>query len=205
MGKKSIYDEKAILKYFTEKVLEIGYEATSIRMVASNFSMPVSSLYRHFESKEEMLDKALEPVIKIFNEMYDTYKKKTYEFLKMSSLEEIFDKQRNPKAFVDLMYKYPNEFKILLSHLKGTKYEKFADELVDYETEATIELCEALKKSGFHVKDIDYRYLRIITESNYNAYFAVVRNNLSYEEALDFLNIVSDYFMEGYKKILIGK
>jgi len=174
-----------------------------MRMIACNFNMPVSSLYRQFKSKEDMLDKALKPVIDEFNVKYESYKEKNYDFLKQLTLEEIFDNQKIPKDFIDLLYKYPQEFKILLSHLKGTKYENFTDKLVEYEVKTSLEFFNALKKQGFKVKDIDKKYLKIITETNFKAYFSVLKNNLSYEDALKFMGILSDYYTEGYKKIFI--
>ena len=205
MGKKSIYDENKILAFFTKSILNSGYENTSMRMIASEFNMPVSSLYRHFASKEEMLDRVLKPVIDIFNGIYEEYKEKNYEYLKTLTIEEVFDKQRTPIDFLDLLYKYHNEFKILLSRLKGTKYENFFDELIDYEIKTSIEFFDALKKCGFNVKEIDYKYLRIITENNFNAYFSVIKNDLSYDEALEFLDIINDYNVAGYKKLFIKK
>ncbi len=205
MGKKSIYDEKAILSFFTESVIKIGYENTSMRMIANNFNMPVSSLYRYFESKEEMLDKVLKPVLDIFNGLYEEYKDKNYEYLKTLTLEELFEQQRTPKEFIDIMYQFHNEFKILLSHLKGTKYENFFDELIDYELKTSIEFFESLKKCGFDVKEIDLKYLRIITESNFNSYFSVIKNDLTYEEALEFIDVINDYNTAGYKALFIKK
>jgi len=203
MSRKSIYDEKKILSFFIDRVLEIGYDNTSMRMVASEFNMPVSSLYRYFKSKEELLDEALRPVVDAFNRMYDDYKNKTYEILKSESIDTIFEKQKNPQEFIDLMYKYFSEFKILLSHLNGTKYENFAEKLVNLETNSTMEFISALRANGFKIKNIDYKYIKILNETNYEAYFSIIKNNLSYNEALEFSKIISDYFTEGYKKIFI--
>jgi len=203
MSKKSIYDEKKILNFFINRVLEIGYDNTSMRMIASEFNMPISSLYRCFKSKEELLDKTLKPVVDEFNRIYDDYKNKTYEILKSESINTIFDKQKNPKEFIDLMYKYFNEFKILLSHLKGTKYENFAEKLIDLEANSTMEFVNTLKANGFKIKNINYKYIKILTEMNYETYFSSIKNNLSYNEALEFSKIASDYFIEGFKKIFI--
>jgi len=201
----SKYNEKEILNVFKQSILENGYENTSMRAVASRFNMPVSSLYRHFSSKEEMLDRVLKPVLDIFNSMYENYKDKNYEYLKTLTLEEIFENQRTPTAFIDLMYQYHDEFKILLSHLKGTKYENFIEKLIDYEVKTSIEFFNELKKYNFSVHEIDNKYLRMLTENNFNAYFSVITNDLSYQEALEFMKIISDYATSGYKALFIDK
>ncbi len=205
MSNKSRYDEKLILDFFAQSVLEKGYDETSMRMIANNFNMPVSSLYRLFSSKEEMLDKVLKPVIDIFNGLYELYKDKNYDCLKELSLEKIFEMQRTPIEFVDIMFKYHNEFKILLSHLKGTKYENFSEDLINYEIQSTYEFFDKLKENGFIIKEIDEKYLRILVESNFHAYFSIIKNNLSYDESVEFMNLISDYSTEGYKALFIKK
>ena len=67
MAKKSIYNENEILEVFGEMVLVEGYSKTTMRGVAERLQMPVSSLYRHFSSKEEMLDLYVEPAICMFH------------------------------------------------------------------------------------------------------------------------------------------
>ncbi|MCR4562686.1 MAG: TetR/AcrR family transcriptional regulator [Bacilli bacterium] len=199
------YNEREILDFFKKCILENGYENTSMRFIASHFKMPVSSLYRHFSSKEEMLEWVIQPVLDIFNSMYEKYKDKNYEFLRTMTLEEVFDNQRTPSEFIDLMYRYHDEFSILLSHLKGTKYENFFDKLVDYEVKTSLEFFAELKKCGFKIREIDPRHLRILTENNFNAYFSVIKNNLTHQEALDFMAVFSDYATAGYKGLFIER
>ncbi len=201
----SKYNEKEILKFFKQSILKNEYENTSMRLLASHFNMPVSSLYRYFSSKEEMLDRVLKPVLDIFNSMYESYKDKNYEFLKKLTLEEIFENQRTPDSFIDLMYQYHDEFKILLSNLKGTKYENFVEKLIDYEIKTSIVFFSELKRCGFNVREIDNKYLRMLTENNFRAYFSVITNNLTHQEALDFMKIFSDYSTAGYKALFIVK
>ncbi len=199
------YNEKEILDAFKKSVLNNGYEKTSMRSLASCFDMPVSSLYRHFSSKEEMLDRVLEPVLDVFNSMYESYKDKNYEQMGAMTLEEIFESQRTPTSFVDLMYQYHDEFKILLSNLSGTKYENFFAGLIDLEVKTSLEFFAELKKRGFAVHEISLSHLRMLTENNFNVYFSVIRNGLSHEEAVDFMKVFGDYATAGYKALFIER
>ncbi len=199
------YNVEEILIAFKKSVLVSGYEGTSMRAIAACFDMPVSSLYRHFASKEEMLDNVLKPVLDVFNSMYGEYKEKNYERLNGLTLEEIFESQRTPASFIDLMYQYHDEFRILLSNLAGTKYENFFSQLIDLELATSLEFFAELKKRGYRVHEIDPAHLRMLTENNFNAYFSVIRNDLSHEDALEFMKEFGDYATAGYKALFIER
>jgi len=205
MTRISIYNEEEILKYFASSVLENGYENTSMRNIASHFNMPVSSLYRHFASKEEMLDRLLVPVVELFNKMFSEYEELNYTYLSKMSLDEIFELQKTPKVFIDVLYKYYDEFKILLNSKNGTKYESFYEKLLDKEFDATKRYFIAIKKAGYDIKDIDDTYLRIIIESRFEAFGGMIKKNMSYEDAIEFNELFATYTIEGLKKILIKK
>ena len=53
------YDQRAILEIAVDAFNEFGYDATSMGVLASRLSLSKSAIYHHFDSKEELLELAL--------------------------------------------------------------------------------------------------------------------------------------------------
>ncbi|WP_447382733.1 TetR/AcrR family transcriptional regulator [Enterococcus faecalis] len=64
--------KQLILCYILDEFGRVGYEATSVRKIASKADLSVGSLYQYFNNKEGMLTVAIEHVFVILDEYVST-------------------------------------------------------------------------------------------------------------------------------------
>ncbi|MGO2745652.1 TetR/AcrR family transcriptional regulator [Microbacterium sp.] len=57
------YDQRQVLEVAVQVFIEQGYDATSVATLATRLGLSKSALYHHFESKEALLEVALEEAI----------------------------------------------------------------------------------------------------------------------------------------------
>jgi len=57
------YDQRQVLEIAVQVFIEQGYDATSVASLAQRLGLSKSALYHHFESKEALLEVALEEAI----------------------------------------------------------------------------------------------------------------------------------------------
>ena len=114
MGTKELILEKA-LKLFSEK----GIKETTIRDIAKAVGITEGAIYRHFESKDQ-----------IVHELFETYSGDLYERLKRV-IEKHEDNEKKfkeaVKVFLDFAFKNPDAFRYMniFHYLRGKEVRSF--------------------------------------------------------------------------------
>lgn len=114
MGTRELILEEA-LRLFSER----GIKETTIRDIAKAVGITEGAIYRHFESKEQ-----------IVHELFEMYSGELYEKIEKAikrskSKEEKF--KNSVSAFLDFAFKYPDAFRYLniFHYLRGKEVKKF--------------------------------------------------------------------------------
>ena len=114
MGTKELILEKA-LKLFSEK----GIKETTIRDIAKAVGITEGAIYRHFESKDQ-----------IVHDLFGRYSEELYEKLK-KAMERQKDKEskfkETVKAFLEFAFRNPDAFRFMniFHYLRGKEVRKF--------------------------------------------------------------------------------
>ncbi len=131
-------------KAIKEEFLEKGYEAASIRSIGARAGMTSAGLYRHYPDKEAMFAAMVDPLI---GEIRDWAKK--HKARKNILMDDEADKDRLfDETYLDLVRNVilprRDEFKILMTCSRGTRYENFIQE---YAMDNQREFLEAMSSS----------------------------------------------------------
>ena len=190
---------KAAIK---SEFLEKGYEGASIRSIGERAGMTSAGLYRHYPDKEAMFSAIVDPLIGEINKWTKAHKNKKYDLAdKKAQRDELFG-----ESFVDLILKVilPNrdEFKLLITSAKGTKYENFVHDYVVRNQKDFREAFMLLKKQGYPVKDIDDESLHVLLSAYVTACFEPIIHDYSDERIKEYLRMIQEFFMPGWMNIM---
>jgi len=190
---------KAAIK---SEFLEKGYEGASIRSIGERAGMTSAGLYRHYPDKEAMFSAIVDPLIGEINKWTKAHKNKKYDLAdKKAQRDELFG-----ESFVDLILKVilPNreEFKLLVTSAKGTKYENFVHDYVVRNQKDFREAFMLLKKQGYPVKDIDDESLHVLLSAYVTACFEPIIHDYSDERIKEYLRMIQEFFMPGWMNIM---
>ena len=190
---------KAAIK---SEFLEKGYEGASIRSIGERAGMTSAGLYRHYPDKEAMFSAIVDPLIGEINKWTKAHKNKKYDLAdKKAQRDELFG-----ESFVDLILKVilPNreEFKLLVTSAKGTKYENFVHDYVVRNQKDFREAFMLLKKQGYPVKDIDDESLHVLLSAYVTACFEPIIHDYSDERIKEYLKMIQEFFMPGWMNIM---
>ncbi|MCR5187632.1 MAG: TetR/AcrR family transcriptional regulator, partial [Treponema sp.] len=196
---------KKILESGKKLFLEKGYERTNLRELSKAAGVTTGSFYKHFKSKEEIFSALVQPVIQGFNQLYQEESDVYFEEMDNENLGKMWELSYDTVAqFLDFIYSYFDEFKLLLQSSDGTPYSNFLDQLVKKEVESSYKLMEIMKKKGFKVKEIGEGEFHMLVHSYYSCILECVLHNMSLEEAKLYSHTIVDFFSAGWKTIFLG-
>lgn len=126
MKKKSIYNK--ILEVTQRNIEILGYDKVSMRKIAAECNISVSNLYNYFSSKEALLDS-------LVGEFYhQVLNFEAADLLMPTSLDLMdFNQYLNmiTKKLIKFLNRNQDMLRILLSKVKGSKYENFRECFID--------------------------------------------------------------------------
>lgn len=202
MPKDKSASHERIITAAKKEFLEKGFEKASMRGIAGSAGMTSAGLYRHFTDKEDMFAALVEPVLQENDRLYGDYKKKDYDSLTEGSLDSMWGDGADLDMMLAQIYRYFDEFKLLLCCSEGTRYANFLHDFVIMEQKDTIEFLAAARKQGIPVKEIKAEELHLLISAYVTAIFEVVVHDFPREDAEHYLKTLKTFFYPGWKAVL---
>ena len=191
-----------ILAAAKQEFLDKGYVDASLRMIAAEAETSTNSIYVRFGDKEGLFSAIVEPVL---NEMTERFIRIQEKFHQMSADEqaEIMPQYADSGTFelIDYMYEHLDEFRLLLDASYGTRFHNFVDELARIEVEYTYKYMEAVGYPDQFGDTVTQKLLHIVTTSQFESIFEIIRHGMSHEEASEYIELLSRYHRAGFLEI----
>ena len=173
--------------------LEKGFEGASIRTIAAKAETSPRAVYTRFENKEELFQAVISPVYEGFMDIFKKDKKLYWEEGKKEKPEV------TPKDFYVnyLKFAYANrdEFMLLLTGSKGTKYEFFTRELADTDIRGLYENIRGIRKKPLEL------FVENITYSFYDMLFDPFVRGASLKAATEYTDTLVEFYTWGIMKV----
>ncbi len=184
-----------------KEFLEKGFEKASINIICKNANITTGALYKRFKGKEDIFDSLVrEPANKIREEFI-----KYNEELSRASIKERYRKsfQDESHLIVDYMYKYQDEFKLIILCSGGTKYESYFDDLIEIATIYTLNFIKDMQKEKL-IKDetFSHNLIHILVNAYIKGIMEVIIHDMSIEQALEYEKKLSKFFTVGWRNLV---
>jgi AcrR family transcriptional regulator len=192
---------KTILNVARNEFFTNGFKNTSMRTIANKSDVGLSNIYNYFQNKDEILGVVLNPLLQALNGMLDEHNKPDHISTDFFTMDKYWLSYVD--VYVDLIFKYKEEFKLLLFKSHGSCLENFRDEYIDKNTGIGLEYLQKMKEkypwvniniSEFFLRTMSSWWLSIIGE--------IVLHNLRHKETEQFFTEFLEFGTAGWKKIM---
>lgn len=204
---KTISHER-IIRAAMDEFSEFGYDKASMRRIGSRCGLTAAALYRHFDNKEAMFSALVSPALADLEEWINKHISKAEEVIRGCSgipgnedVQEIWNSSEID-MMRELIYPRMEEYSLLVNKSRGSRYENFLNDLVEYQQKRMIPQFKELKNLGLDVKDISEEELHMVTTAYCTALFEPVVHSYSLEDAVRYLDTVEAFFMPGWKNLM---
>lgn len=204
---KTISHDKIILAARAE-FSEYGYDKASMRRIGARCGLTAAALYRHFDSKERMFETLVEPAVTDMKKWLEEHIAASEEAVRKAvgnkggADPEMMWNSTEIDMMRELIYPRMDEFSMIITKAKGSKYEDFLDVIVENHQKRLMSYLKMLKDAGHNVRDISENELHMLITAYFTALFGPVSHGYSLEDALKYLGTVEEFFMPGWKKLM---
>ena len=173
--------------------LEKGFEGASIRTIAAKAETSPRAVYTRFENKEELFQAVIGTVYDGFMDIFREDKRIYWEEGKKEKPDV------TPKDFYVKYLKYAyakkDDFMLLLTGSKGTKYEFFRRELAELDIQGLYDNIQGLKKKSLKL------FVENITYSFYDMLFDPFIREVDTKTAIAYTDTLVEFYTQGILKV----
>ncbi|MFF2885532.1 TetR/AcrR family transcriptional regulator [Paenibacillus sp. NPDC057967] len=203
MSKKAEQTEKKLLQCAKDEFLEKGFLGANMRSIAQRAGMTTGAIYRYYEDKNAMFEAITKPVLDEFNVVFQHTSSVQSELLDHNELESRMPvASRMLLGFVEYMYRWFDEFDMLVNGSAGSSLENFADKWIEADIEATRLYMDKLVAMGQLRNYPSMRVIAIFVKQGYWGILEAVASRMTYEEAMDYMRYLIPFMQAGWKTLL---
>ena len=199
--KSDTYGE--ILRNAKKEFLQKGFEKASMRSIAAMTGITAGALYRHFPSKAAIFDALVQPLITQTLSIGTDFSKIVVQLFNTESdmaIKEVI--HMSIQRLCDLAYSRFDEFKLLFNRAAGTQYENIRHEFVMADVAACKSLIADLIAQGNSIHPLSDDQLHLIYSTALTPFFEIITHEYTYEQALSFMDILTDVMYFCWSKII---
>ena len=194
-----------ILRSAKAMFLERGYERSNLREICADAGVTTGAFYRHFSDKEELFAELVEPAAKELKDLLSGAEGECIPSFGALDLERIFAVDAEAtRSIMKVVYRWLDEFALILGRSDGTPYADFVEELVEMEAAGTARLYDRLEATGARFERLGPEQVRSIAKGYYASVFDSVVAHLSEDEALACADAIAEFYTAGWKATLLG-
>jgi AcrR family transcriptional regulator len=183
----------SILHNARREFIRCGYKDASMRTISKESQVRLSNIYNYFRNKDEIFMAVVQPAReKLFRFITERHAEKNIDFKKVSIFgheEEVLEE------YISLIYKYKEEFRLLLYHSQGSSMDNFRDALTGHMTQVSHDYMKLEKKYYPDVHPISHFFIHAMSSWMVSILSEIVTHDLSKQKIREFFR---EYFRYGY-------
>lgn len=184
-----------IISCMREEFLNNGYDKASLNRISAKVGITTAGLYKHFRSKEDMFGFLVSDALEALRSMQS---ENTNE-MTVSDYDPFSDDVS--AELIELIYEHFESWKLLVCCSVGSKYERFEENLIDFETVTNKQYAEILRKAGRNVQMLTEMEWHILSAEYIHLVLEMVRHDMTRDEAYRHLGFVKTLLYPGWKDI----
>ena len=191
---------EAAMREFQEK----GFEQASMKAVADAVGMTPAALYRHFASKQDMFAVLVQPAVDELTAWMKKHVAFSYQLLHQGAAEAMWNfegEYNDARIVLDVMYRQPAAFRLLICCSGGTAYENFTHDLVEQATDRMMCFLRDCKAHGIAVREVQRDEMHMLVSAYCAALVQPIEHGYDRADAERYLKTIVDFFTPGWRMI----
>ena len=195
--------QQKILEVGKREFLGKGFKDASLRKIVAKAGFTKGAFYGYYPDKAALFEALVSEAADGLTEQFRAAQDAHFDLIpenKTSESRELSTKYL--LHFVNYIYDYFEEFKLILCCSEGTKYADYIHELVELEVSRTEKYYAILKEKGKIIGSVSHDLHHMITSAYFTAAFETIVHDMTREQAIKYVEELAVFFNSGWEGLL---
>lgn len=172
----------ALIKAARSEFIEKGYINASLRSICKKAEVTTGALYFFFKDKDDLFDAVVGGPLRELDSTVGEHLRREAEGDISDPLDETMDME-DSKRIMEILFKYKEEFVLLLTKAQGSKYENIKDRLID-EMQQHYKLFADILEARFGSRRVDEYMLHYLAHVQVDSFLYLLTHSKDKDEAM---------------------
>ena len=172
----------ALIKAARAEFIEKGFMNASLRSICKNAEVTTGALYFFFKDKDDLFDAVVGGPLRELDATVGEHLRREAEGDISDPLDETLDIE-DSKRIMEILFKYKEEFILILTKAQGSRYENIKDRLID-EMQTHYRLFATILEERFGCRHVDEYMIHYLAHIQIESFLYLLTHSKSREEAM---------------------
>ena len=200
MANKNHELDKPIIEAAKMEFLKSGFQAASINTIAKRAGVTTGAIYTRYKGKDELFYSLIEELLQVL----DSERKDNKEAYMKYCIDKNFDNflsgiEKETARYIDVLFEYYDECKLLLCCSKGSSVESMFDEMMKNKISETQIFIK--KNIDSDISKLKLDLVELLMNQQFNAYTLVIEKGYGKDETTRYIKMLGEFIGAGWEKI----
>ena len=179
--------QQKILKIGKREFLEKGFKDASLRKIVAEAGFTKGAFYGYYPDKAALFEALVAEAADGLTERFKAAQEAHFDLIAENNTAKSRELSTEYlRQFINYIYDYFEEFKLIICCSEGTKYSDYIHELVELEVSRTEKYYAILKEKGKMTGSVSHDLHHMITSAYFTAAFETVVHDMTREQAIEY-------------------
>ncbi len=195
--------QQKILKIGKREFLEKGFKDASLRKIVAEAGFTKGAFYGYYPDKAALFEALVAEAADGLTERFKAAQKAHFDLIAENNTAKSRELSTEYlRQFINYIYDYFEEFKLVICCSEGTKYEDYIDELVELDVSRTEKYYTLLKEKGKITGNVSHELHHMITSAYFTAVFETIVHDMERAQAIGYVEELAIFFNSGWEGLL---
>ena len=200
MANKNHELDKPIIEAAKIEFLKNGFQSTSINSIAKRAGVTTGAIYTRYKGKDELLYSLIEELLQVL----DSERKDNKEAYMKYCIDKDFDNllssiEKETARYIDILFEYYDECKLLLCKSKGSSVETLLDEMMKNKVSETKTFIK--KNIASDISKIKLDLVELLIKEQFNAYIFIIEKGYRRDETIEYIKMLGEFIGAGWERL----
>lgn len=200
MANKNHELDKPIIEAAKIEFLKNGFQATAISNIAKKAGVTTGAIYTRYKGKDELFYSLIEDFLEALNREVKDNRASYMNYRTDKNFEDFLKNiEKETARYIDILFEYYEECKLLLCCSKGSSVEAMFDEMMKnkiFQTKTFIK-----ENIDSDISEMKLDLVELLMSQQFNIYALIIKKGYSKDETIEYVKMLGEFIGAGWKKI----
>lgn len=192
--------DQPIIAAAKEEFLKNGFMGTSIHVIAQKAGVTTGAIYTRYKSKDELFCSLVEKFFQSVQKERTDHRESYLRYCSDKNFDAFMDSMvKETVGYLDILFEYYEECKLLLCCSKGSSLEKVLYEMMRHKA---TEIKKFIKEQfNPNLSDITSDCVDLLLNQQFQIYSFILEKGYNREETVEYMRVMGEFAVAGWKRI----